>query len=63
MSDPNFPTPDAALLSELQSALDRLEPDLDELDRDWPGVSPCPNCNHQLELDADFRCLHCGSSH
>jgi hypothetical protein len=38
------------------------EPDPDG-DRDWPGVSPCPNCNHQLELDADFRCLHCGSSH
>lgn len=38
------------------------EPDPDG-DRDWPGVSPCPNCNHQLELDADFRCLHCGTSH
>jgi len=38
------------------------EPD-QEWDRDWPGDSPCPNCNHQLELDADFRCVHCGSSH
>jgi uncharacterized protein (UPF0212 family) len=61
MSDPNFPEPNADLIAELQSALNEL--DLDELDRDWPGVSPCPNCNHQLELDADFRCVHCGSSH
>jgi hypothetical protein len=60
MSDTNFPEPNASILAELQAALNELD---QEWDRDWPGVSPCPNCNHQLELDADFRCLHCGSSH
>jgi hypothetical protein len=66
--------PDANLIAELQSALNELDlatlptPGLTPYlgvptDRDYPGVSPCPNCNHQLELDADFRCVHCGSSH
>jgi hypothetical protein len=60
MSNTNFPEPNDDLIAELQSALNEPDPDGD---RDWPGVSPCPNCNHQLELDADFRCVHCGSSH
>jgi|LakMenEpi03Aug12_release.lakeMendotaPanAssembly.Ray.scaffolds.fasta_scaffold16103_1 uncharacterized paraquat-inducible protein A len=32
-----------------------------EWDRDYPGDNPCPSCNHQLELDADFRCTRCGT--
>lgn len=35
--------------------------DEQEWDRDYPGDNPCPSCNHDLELDADFRCVRCGS--
>ena len=68
--------PDDHLIAELQSALDNLqltdflpppepfvwkpsEPDSDG-DRDYPGPNPCPSCEHDLELDADFRCTRCG---
>jgi hypothetical protein len=68
--------PDDHLIAELQSALDNLdltdmlpqpepfvwkpsEPNSDG-DRDYPGPNPCPSCEHDLELDADFRCTRCG---
>jgi hypothetical protein len=69
--------PDADLIAEIQAALNELnltdlvpapqpfvwnptQPDPDG-DRDYPGCNPCPSCNHDLELDADFRCTRCGT--
>lgn len=36
------------------------QPDPDG-DRDYAGPQVCPQCDHDLELNADFRCVRCGA--
>ena len=48
--------PEQPLIDEMQAALDNHP---DNHDRD--AGRHCLTCQHDLELDADFRCTRCGS--
>lgn len=68
--------PDAHLIAEMQSALDNLDladlpipgltpflgtPIGDNDPKPDTGHDVCPACSHDLELDADLRCIRCGT--